>query len=209
MFQGLNCLSCSKSDKGPTQWNPLEVLMWPLSFASYAYLKPLNTESRNGFAEICNRNNKLDVHAVWMQMCVYVCGQWRRSRTSFKIVACIDSKHHSQGTAPRTLCPDAQMRNVLWMWLPQGFPSDKSTAQMICQWKILRPNTRKMATQWQYVTYAISFPFNPTGKQIPISNKQEKIDYKQQSWLRFMESETRFLSKDPPTDNDYKGHSLL
>lgn len=68
MFQGLKCLSCSKSDKGPTQWNPLEVSMWPLSYASYAHLKPVNTETRDGFAEICNKNNKLD--AVWMQMCV-------------------------------------------------------------------------------------------------------------------------------------------
>lgn len=137
-------------------------------------LRPVNTETRNGFAEICNRNNKLDVHAVWMQMCICVSGQWS-SRTSIKIVVCIDSKHHSQGTAPRTLFPDAQLWNVLLIWLPQGFPSDKSTARMICQCKILRPNTRNTATQWQCTMYAISFPFNPTGKQICISNKGKQI----------------------------------
>lgn len=55
-----------------------------------------------------------------------------------------------------------------------------------------------------------SIPFNPTGKQIHISDDQGKTDHKQQSWLRFMESETsKILKQRPPTDSDYKGASLF
>lgn len=87
-------------------------------------------------------------------------------------IACTaNEEQHSPDTVARVLFSAVKLSNGMFRSSPKGLHSDKSTAQMTCQWKMLYPDNRKMATMFQYTTYCIPFPAGPLEKQMYISNK--------------------------------------
>jgi len=89
-----------------------------------------------------------------------------------KGIACAaKEERHSPDTVPRALFSAVKLSNGMFRSRTRGLHSDKSSAQMTCQQKMLYPDNRKMATRFQYMTYCIPFPAGPLEEQMYISNK--------------------------------------